>query len=743
MKQLTPIPFLVFLLLAWAFPPALPSGEPPAATRVLKVKAVADEAFRKDKNWEKKIRDHFLWADKEFRQLAQVGLELVATDTWTTHGKDSMSLLLNELRASGDKGEADIVIGFTGHKPPELTFTAAGQFFRLRLSFIAGIALPYGDRAVVRKDRRSKATRHTLLHEIAHLFGGMHVKEKSVLQTGTDREYFELDPFNRKIFELTRQRDFGRAARDLDRDELDPIIDLYREAPLRNETDTDTNIRIAYMLLAVGNVDEAIKEFEKAMEIDPKSSLSVFRDAIIPELVAYAEEHQPTVLSRYTLGQAYFLIDELSAASRQLIPNCVGLAPHAASCSLLGAAFFKAEDLQQAERVLRRALELDDSLADAYNVLGSVYAAAGYHTEALEHYNRAEELDPEITQVHFNKGLTLLLMDMPGPAADSFRKVLKLREEHEGAYLKLSLALAREGDTKEARKRIRKYEQENSLSAFTIRDMAEIFYLSGDTKKATKYVQFAKKGGLQVEELEEQIRLGRRKPPKVKTADLIAQAEAYYRSERYATARELLARAIEKNPKKPEPHYWLGRVAGAEERPEEAVQHHQKALALDPKFSSSYLELAELAEEREEYSQAVEYLNRYMEYRKRPGSYSHYLLARCQHKLGELEAAEENLRQAVQRRADYGNAFYLLGVVLLEQDRKREAANELRLAVDSRSLSTSRRPRAYYELAKLLLESGHHKQALRYARIAERFGHEDADTLLAELEQATAQSEQP
>ena len=93
------------------------------------------------------------------------------------------------------------------------------------------------------------------------------------------------------------------------------------------------------------------------------------------------------------------------------------------------------------------------------------------------------------------------------------------------------------------------------------------------------------------------------------------------------------------------------------------------------RFFSSYLELAELAEEREEYSQAVEYLNRYMEYRKRPGSYSHYLLARCQHKLGELEAAEENLRQAVQRRADYGNAFYLLGVVLLEQDRKREAAN--------------------------------------------------------------------
>ena len=132
-----------------------------------------------------------------------------------------------------------------------------------------------------------------------------------------------------------------------------------------------------------------------------------------------------------------------------------------------------------------------------------------------------------------------------------------------------------------------------------------------------------------------------------------------------------------------------------------------------------------------------------MEYRKRPGSYSHYLLARCQHKLGELEAAEENLRQAVQRRADYGNAFYLLGVVLLEQDRKGEAAKELRLAVDSRSLSTSRRPRAYYELAKLLLESGHHKQALRYARIAERLGHEDADTLLEDLEQATAQSEQP
>ena len=44
---------------------------------------------------------------------------------------------------------------------------------------------------------------------------------------------FRLDPFNRRVLDLTRDRDFDRGIREIPRDELAALVDLYRQAPLR------------------------------------------------------------------------------------------------------------------------------------------------------------------------------------------------------------------------------------------------------------------------------------------------------------------------------------------------------------------------------------------------------------------------------------------------------------------------------------------------------------------------------
>ena len=724
---------LVTGLLLGVFPAEGAADSPAETSRVLRVKAVADEAFREKRNWEKNIRGHFEWADKKFRKFAGIGIELVAVEEWNTHESESMTLLLKELKAGAKKGGAEIVIGFTGHEAPELRIMFRGELIRIQFPFIAGIALPLGDRAVVRRTSFKKEIRHTLLHEIAHLFGGLHVKEKSILQTGSRRTDFVLDDFNRRVFALTRNRDFDQEARELPRPELEQLIDLYRERPLRDETDTDTYIRNAYLFLAAGDADAAMKELNAAMKEDPESTRPIVRDIIIPELAAFAEEHEPTTESRYALGAAYFSVENWYRAGRQLIPNCTQSDTHAQSCALLGGVYFRAEQLAPAERALARALSLDDTLVDAYNTLGSVYAVTGRTSEAIKRFNRAEELDPENTEVHFNKGLSYLIVGLTEPAADSFRKVLGLREDHERASMKLALSLALTGETKEARKRIRPFEKRKSLSPFFIRDMAEIYFLSGDSKRANKYLQFAKKGGINVDALEQQIQSGNKKLRKVKSADLIEQAEAYFRSERYDTATELLQKAVVQKPKDAKPHYWLGRVAGAKGNPKEAARHHHRAIEVDKKYPYPYRELAELAEEEEDYPAAAEHMDQYMNYQDSPGSYSYYLLGKYHYHLENMETAEENLRNAVQHRSDYGNAFYLLAKVYLKQERKKDAFSELKLAVESRSLASSWRPEANYELARLLLKEGDRKQAERYARIADRLGHPEAGSLLTEL----------
>ena len=665
--------------------------------RVVRIKAVADEAFREKKGWEKEIREHLAWSDEKLRELAGIGLDVVAVGPWRTHQSSAMTLLLDELRAGVEKDGADAVIGFTGHPPPVTMMLLPGGPVRYPLPFTAGIAFPLGDRMVVRRTEWKRLTRHTLIHEVAHLFGGLHVSDKSILETDTDRMSFRLDPFNRSVLELTRHRNFDRGIREVPRDEVTALVDLYRQAPLRRENDPDTAIRIAYLLMSVGEVEDALVEFRRAVQIAPEQSRDIIRHAIIPELEAWAEENELTVQTRYVLAQAYFLVERWLDASVLLGPGCRPPSEDAPSCALLGAAYLKAGDLDLAERPLRTALQRDDSLAEAHNTLASVYAAAGRYDEALGSFGRAQELAPGDVDIHFNTGLTYLAADKPGAAEASFREVLRLRETHDEARAKLALSLARQGQGKEARELVEPFEKRQSLSAFTLRDMAEIYFLSGDTEEAFEKVQLAKKGGIDVQAVEALLREGGWHPREVQVGDLIEQAQAYYRTGRYDTARELLARAEEEKPREPMVHYWLGRVAASERNEERAREHFRRSLEVDPEFLLSQYELGRLAYGDEDYAEAVSLLEPYV-LNGEAGSGAHYMLGRSQLELGNLWEAEEHLRAAIRKRSDDGNSFYFLARVLLEQGRNGEARRELELAVDSRSLPDWRQEDAHLGL---------------------------------------------
>ena len=695
------------------------SGVDPAspAVRVVRVKAVADEAFREDKGWAKQIREHFVWADEKLRELGGIGLELVAVEPWRTHEDSDMVLLLNELRAGVAKDGAEVVIGFTGHPPPAAMFLPGGPV-RYPVPFAAGIAFSLGDRAVVRRTEEKKLVRHTLIHEIAHLFGGLHVADESILETDTHRLSLRLDPFNRRVLDLARDRDFDRGIREIPEGELAALVDLYREAPLRGEHEPDTAIRIAYLLMLAGEVEDALEEFRRAVQIAPEQSRNILQHAIIPELEAWAEEREPTERTRYVLAQAYSLAERWPDAAAMLRPGCAKPSGEdARSCELLGAVYLKSGELDLAERTLLTALRRDDSRAGAHRTLARVYAAAGRHDEALEAFGRAQELDPGDADTHFDTGLSYLAADKPGAAEASFREALRLREAHDEARAKLALALARQGRGAESRALLEPFEERRILSAFLLRDMAEVYFLSGDTEEAFESLQLAKKGGIDVQAVESLIQEGTPRPRVVEAVDLVEQAQAYYRTGGYDTARDLLGRALEEKPQEPRVHYWLGRVAAGEKDDERARGHFRRSLELDPAFLRSRYELGRLAYGIEDHAEVVSLLGPYVESGE-AGSGAHTMLGRSQFELGNLREAEEHLRTAIGKRSDDGNAFYFLARVLLEQGRDEEARRELELAAGSRSLPDWRRQDAHLRLARLLAAAGEDDKATDHVGVA-------------------------
>jgi tetratricopeptide (TPR) repeat protein len=698
--------------------------------RVVRIKAVADEAFRETKDWEREIREHVAWADEKVRELAGIGLELVAVAPWTTHQGSAMALLLNELHAGVEKGGADVVIGFTGHPPPAAMTLLPGGPARYPVPFAAGIAFSLGDRAVVRRTESKKLTRHTLIHEVAHLFGGLHVDDESILETAAQRMSLRLDPFNRRVLDLTRGRDFDRGIRETPRGELAALVELYRHAPLRGEREPDTAIRIAYLLLLVGEAEEALEEFRKAEEIAPEQSRDILRHAILPELEAWAEDRAPTTETRYVLAQAYSLAERWREAAALLRPGCRPPPEDPRSCALLGAVLLRTGELDRAEQALLAALRRDDSLAGVHGTLARVLAAAGRPQEALEFFGRAQELDPGDASIHFDTGLAFLAALKPGAAEASFREVLRLREDRDDARAKLALALARQGRGKEARALIEPLERRPFLSAFLLRDMAAVRFLCGDEKEALLDLQRAKKGGIDVRSVEALIQEGTPRPPEVGVVDLLEQARAYYRTGAHDTARDLLARARGGKPGDPQVHYWLGRVAAAQKDGERARGHFLRSLELDPGFRSSRYELGRLAYGDADYALAVSWLEPYVESGEAASS-AHHMLGRSRFELGHLREAERQLRAAIRKRPDDGDSFYYLARVFLEQGREEEARRELELASRSRSLTAFRREDVHLRLARLADAAGEGEQAEDHAALALGLGAAGATSAAA------------
>jgi hypothetical protein len=108
-----------------------------------------------------------------------------------------------------------------------------------------GLAVPLGAHAVALCPEDGKASVLTAAHELAHLFGAVHVREPASIMNATadfDARFF--DPLNRRILNELRERDFSRP---LDPAESARLSAIYRGAertPARvDPADLDSALR--------------------------------------------------------------------------------------------------------------------------------------------------------------------------------------------------------------------------------------------------------------------------------------------------------------------------------------------------------------------------------------------------------------------------------------------------------------------------------------------------------------------
>ena len=116
----------------------------------------------------------------------------------------------------------------------------------------------------------------------------------------------------------------------------------------------------------------------------------------------------------------------------------------------LGVALTDRGQVAEAVAHYRKSLEIEPDFAETYNNLGEILRRQGKPDEAIALFRRGLAIDPRYTEAHYNLGIASASQGRLDEAEDQFRQTLKIDPNHAGAHNNLGVVLAFQGRLDEA-----------------------------------------------------------------------------------------------------------------------------------------------------------------------------------------------------------------------------------------------------------------------------------------------------
>lgn len=315
----------------------------------------------------------------------------------------------------------------------------------------------------------------------------------------------------------------------------------------------------------------------------------------------------------------------------------------------------------------------------AYEQLGTWYATQRQLSCAVTAFESAIRLDPNSWQSHYDLGIALLSSGNSKRATHELQTASGLHPGSPQILLPLGAALGelnRQDEAIDAFKAVLKVEPQ-SVKA-----------LDGLTKTLIAEKRYA----AAIAEL------------KNAPADEVLQlnlAIAYLKNGDSQEALKIISAIVKEHPDYAQAHYNLGVVYSQQERFSEAAQAFQEALSLDPSDDVTCLTYVKTLVILVQFETAAPVIRDYL--RRHPHDFDAlYYTGTVEKGLGNNEAAEKALRQAVAIDPNHAEARYSLGFVLAHLGRPAEAKPELEAAVKLSPDSS----KARFQLASVLRTLG-------------------------------------
>jgi tetratricopeptide (TPR) repeat protein len=363
----------------------------------------------------------------------------------------------------------------------------------------------------------------------------------------------------------------------------------------------------------------------------------------------------------------------------------------------IGFAWFEQGKIDEAIAHYQKALNIDPDYAEAHDNLGSALLAVGKTNQAIEQYHEVLRLQPDSAKTHNNLGLALAAVGRTGEGIEHLQQALRLKSDDAAVHYNLGNVLAAAGRSNEA-----------------IGHFQEALRLKPDYPMAQNNLGIALVGvGRTEEALEHWGQAVRLKPDYAEAHNNLGNALA--KVGRTEEAIEHGSQAVRLKPDYAEAHNNLGVALAAAGRFREAIEHYRQALRLQPEHAQTHNNLANALaavggsdEAIEHYRQAVRLKPDYAE--------AHGNLGVALAGVGKTAEALEHYQQALRLKPDYATPHNSLGVVLAQMGRTDEAIQHYQEALRLKPDFVE----AHYNLGYALAAAGgtsdaieHYQQALR------------------------------
>jgi len=270
-----------------------------------------------------------------------------------------------------------------------------------------------------------------------------------------------------------------------------------------------TKGRQAYLLFTPKGLEEAIAEYEKAMDSDKNYALAYAGLGEAYSFLALWNEQNINKKDK----SIYDKSTQYSQKAVELAPD-LGDSHRALASSYRALGRFKdaknegekAIELNPSDseayyilwtvtgadtdsKYIKKALELNPNLSVAHNDLGYIYYTKGRYEEATEHLRRAIEINPDLVQARTNLGLTLAAQKKFDEAQEEYRKAIEITPNYLLAHYNLGVALGNQGKFDEAISEFEKSIEINPDFPEAYLSLALAYESKGETKEALEEYQ--------------------------------------------------------------------------------------------------------------------------------------------------------------------------------------------------------------------------------------------------------------